>query len=410
MALDHNPQNPVNQLHSVMEENPPATDTAVEVTPELQPAVNQPHQRTFSSIRSALLPRGQFAQRWLLTHRKIALAGMTFLVLLMIGLPVLVVRLVGSTPHVTVYTVHNQTLTSYVGGGGLAYPVQSLDIAYPVSAQVIQVNVQIGQTVQPGQPLLTLDSAGLTAQLQQAYAEWQTAQQYLNNLISSGASPAQIAAARQQAEVAKSRYDTLNAQLNSPSFNHGNVIAPFAGVVTAVNVTPGTLFKANATLLTLEDVSTIIVRAQFPLEQRAQVQPGASVEIDPASIPDQHFTGKVTAINPALSNAGSATFETWITVPNPDRALFTGETVYARVRGVQVLPTVPELAVINPESDSIVFVYAAGKAHLRHVVVGARDGDRFGIISGLQPGDKVILVGQYELSDNEPVIVTATQP
>jgi membrane fusion protein (multidrug efflux system) len=409
MAVDSNQQNPLHPQQSVLEDTPPAADAAVETRPEGQSVESRPRHRISSPIGSQLSLRVKLARGWLRTHRKGTSAALTFLVLLAIALPILLTRLLGSPPHVTVYSVHLQTLTSYVGGGGLTYPVKSLDIAYPVSAQVIAVNVQIGQAVVPGQPLLTLDSAGLTALLQEAYDEWQTAQRYLADLINSGAPAAQVAAAQQQVDVAKSRYDALNAQLSSPSFNNGKITAPFAGIVTLINVTPGTLFRADTTLLTLQDVSKIIVRAQFPLEQRAQIQVGESVEVDPASIPDQHFTGLVTGIDPALSNAGSATFEALISVANPDQALFTGETVYVRAQGRQVLPAVPELAVINPESDSIVFVYAAGKAHLTHVVIGARDGDRFGIISGLRPGDQVILVGLATLSDDEPVIVVRTQ-
>ncbi len=341
---------------------------------------------------------------------KVFLVGLAGLLVLAVVFAFVGLRLAKGTPHVTVYTVHAQVLSSYVGGGGLTYPLQSLNVAYPISAQVIKVDVQVGQVVQPGQPLLTLDSAGLTAQLEQAYSQWQIAQRYVDSLMSAGATSAQIAAAQQQAAIAKNRYDTLNAQINSPSFNHGNIVATFAGIVTAVNVTPGTLFRANTPLLTLQDISSVIVRAQFPLEQRAQIQLKNTAEIEPAATPGQRFTGQITAINPALSNAGSDTFEVWITVPNPNQLLFTGESVYARVHGKQQLPTVPELAVINPESDSIVFVYANGRAHVRHVVVGARDGDRLGIVSGLRPGDQVILTGQYQLSDNQPVIVSATEP
>jgi membrane fusion protein, multidrug efflux system len=409
MAVDPNQQNTHNQQNALLEDFSPSPQITVET-------LSSPHPEGGAQPQSTPLPgKGPRARSlrltysWLRAHRKTGYAALALLAVLVIALPVLAVQVLGGPPHVTVYSVRYQALTSYVGGGGLTYPVQSLDIAYPVSAQVIDVDVQIGEAVQPGQPLLTLDSAGLTAQLQQAYDEWQTAQSYLDTLINTHAPSTQIAAAQQQAAVAKSRYDTLKAQINSPSFNHGSIVAPFAGVVTQIAVSPGTLFRANTTLLTLQDVSTIIVRAQFPLEQRSQVQVGESVEIDPASIPNQHFSGKVTAVNPALSNSGSATFEAWITVPNPSQALFTGETVYARVHGEQVLPTVPELSVINPESDSIVFLYVNGSAHIQHVVVGARDGDLFGIISGLNDGDEVILVGQHKLSDGEPVIVSAIQ-
>jgi membrane fusion protein (multidrug efflux system) len=353
-----------------------------------------------------------------LRRRRILFAGLAVALVLIIALGLLIVHLAKTQPRVVLYTVHEQTLNSYVGGGGLTYAARTLNVAYPVSGRVMKVAVSVGQAVQAGQPLLTLDNATIAAQLEQAYVQLQTAQNYLNTLLAQPVPPTAngaaqhataIAAARRVVAIAQSHYDALNAQLSSPAYNHGTVTAPFTGVVTAINVTAGTLFSANKTLLTLQDISTIVVQVQFPLAERAQVRVGASAQVDPVAAPGQQFTGTVTAIVPALSSAGSATFTAWVTVPNNGQQLFTGESVYVRVASQQQLPTVPELAVINPDADSIVFVYANGRAHVRHVVVGLRDGDRFGIISGLQPGDQVILVGQYQLSDNEPVVVVGKQ-
>lgn len=318
-------------------------------------------------------------------------------------------RAFAATPRVSLYTVKMQSITAYVGGGGLTYPAQSLEIAYPVSAQVLKVNVQVGQTVAPGQPLLTLDSAGLTAQLQEVYTEWQIAQNYADSLAAQGAPAPQQAAAQQQAAVAKSRYETLNQQISSPAFNKGVVSSTFAGIVTSINVVPGSYFKAGAQLLTLQDTHNIIVRAQFPLDDAGTVQVGQTVEVDPDAQAGQSFTGKVTSIVPALSQAGASTFEVWVTVPNPNGLLFTNESVYTRVSGQQTQLVVPEMAVLDASMNPYVFVYANGKAHVRPVVIGVRGNGQFGIVSGLAAGDQVILTGQYQLTDNQTVNAVTMQ-
>lgn len=347
---------------------------------------------------------------WMKTNAARVVIALALLVVVGVGAVLASGRLPGGTARVTVYTVHSDTLTSTLGGGGLTFANQSLNVSYPVSARVVNVNVQVGQSVNSGDTLLTLDNADLTFQLQQAEAAWQAAESYLNTLYATpGTSPATIAYAQQLAEAAKGRYDALNAQLNSPAYSKGNILAPFAGVVTAVNVTSGSIAAPNGTLVTLQDESAIIVKAQFPLEQRGQIQVGQDAQVDPVATSGQTLPGKVIAINPQLTNNGSGTFEVWITVQNADQQLFTGETVYARVTTQQTMLTIPELAVVNPDSDSIVFLYAQGRAHIRHVVIGARDGDRFGIVTGLQEGDQVILVGQHQLTDNQPVQVTGKQ-
>lgn len=354
--------------------------------------------------------RGGGSGGWMKTNAARVAIALALLIVVGVGAVAASGRLQGRTAQVTVYTVHSDTLTSSLGGGGLTFANQSLNVSYPVSARVVNVNVQVGQSVNAGDTLLTLDNADLTFQLQQAEAAWQAAESYLNTLYATpGTSPATIAYAQQLAEAAKGRYDALNAQLNSPAYSKGNILAPFAGVVTAVNVTSGSIAAPNGTLVTLQDESAIIVKAQFPLEQRGQIQVGQDAQVDPVATAGQTLPGKVIAINPQLTNNGSGTFEVWITVQNADQQLFTGETVYARVTTQQTMLTIPELAVVNPDSDSIVFLYSQGRAHIRHVVIGARDGDRFGIVTGLQEGDQVILVGQHQLTDNQPVQVTGKQ-
>jgi len=316
---------------------------------------------------------------------------------------------VNRTPRVEVYVVSNQSLTTHVNGGGLTYPAQALNIVYPVVATIEAVNVQVGQAVQPGQALLKLNSAALTSQLQQALAAYQAAQGYLANLYASGASAALIAQAQSQVTTAKGRYDALNAELNSPTYHDGAVTAPFAGIVTKVNVVPGSTVRANAPLITIQDAHSVIVRVQLPLGERTHVQVGQTAEVDPDATPGASYTGFVSLINPALTKPGSDTFEVWITVDNPGLRLLIGESVYARISVSETLPVIPERAVVHPDANAMVYIYSHGRAHARQVHVGARGQSQIGVSRGLTPGERVILLGHNHLSDNQPVRVTGVQ-
>ncbi|MBF6590336.1 MAG: efflux RND transporter periplasmic adaptor subunit [Ktedonobacterales bacterium] len=360
----------------------------------------------WSDVNTAQMPAQQEIRgRGLPRRRKVILGALVLVLALVIAL-FGIGKLIGSTPRVQLYTAQTQTLTSYVGGGGLTQAVNEQDIAYPVNGQVVSLSVHVGQQVTAGQTLMTLNSADLQQQLQNALVQYQSAQQYVQALLQSGTPYQTIALAQQQEQVAQSLYQTLYAKLHSAEYNNGNIIAKYTGTVTAINVTSSSLFYANQTLITVDDLSSLYVSAQFPLEHRGEVKIGQPAEVDPIATANQTFRGTISGINPNLTTPGSGTFQVLITVPNPSNNLFIGEGVYARVTSQGQYTSVPELAVINPGSDSIVFIYANGRAHLRRVVVGVRDGDRVGITNGLQPGDQVILVGQYQLSDNEPVIVT----
>jgi RND family efflux transporter MFP subunit len=319
-------------------------------------------------------------------------------------------KVTNSGAHVTLYTVQTQTLTSYVGGGGLVYLQQTVALTVPVTAPITSVAVQVGQHVRADDPLVTLDNAALQAALRQAQDQWTAARSNVQALEAQGATAQALAVAERQAADARSRADALRLQLSVPGLSQGVLIAPFAGVVTAVSALSGALAQAGGPpLVTLQDDSAPIVRAQFALEQRNQVYVGAPAQVTPSTTSDLSFDGVVVFVNPALPNPGIATFEAWIALAAPAPQLFASESVYARVRQQEQLPAVPELSVINPDGDAIVFIYADGRAHIRPVVVGPRDEERFGILSGVEAGDQVILLGQYALTDNQPVIPTNNQ-
>lgn len=256
------------------------------------------------------------------------------------------------TPQVKLYVVSNQLLTNYIGGGGLTYATQMVTLTSPGSGVVTSLNVQVGENVTKGQLLATV-------------------------LVQ--------------------------------SVQSSQIVAPFAGNITAVNVSVGAPVFGGEQLIVVQDESSIIARVQIPLAQRPYLRVGESATVNPAAIPGQTFLGKVSAINTALTNTGSDTFDVWVTVPNPVSLLLVGESVYIQISVQMMLPTVPELAVINPDADSIVFLYANGRAHVQSVVVATRDNNLIGIQNGLSAGQEVILVGQYQLTDNEPVIVAGTE-
>jgi multidrug efflux pump subunit AcrA (membrane-fusion protein) len=69
---------------------------------------------------------------------------------------------------------------------------------------------------------------------------------------------------------------------------------------------------------------------------------------------------------------------------------------------------VPLFALLENEEQNTVFVANGDAAHRRPVTVGIQDGWRLQITDGLQPEDKVIVVGQRSLKDENPINIVRT--
>lgn len=312
-----------------------------------------------------------------------------------------------STPGVTLYQVGSQNVNQDIGGGGIIFPRQQLDISYPTSELVKAVFVKPGDQVSPNQSLIQLDASLLNIQIQQAAADMAAAQANLNAVEASG-NALQIAQAQQAYQFARDRYNAMVAQAQSPTLHNGNLIAPMAGVVTAVNVNPGAVIVANTPLVTIMDESTVIVHAKIPLSNLGAVQLGQQAVVTPSALPNVSMQGTVTSIIPQ-ADPQTDTFEVWVSVVNPNRELLPGMSAFVHLQSMRKALVVPRLAVLDPESKAAVFVVQNLYAHLQLVQVVGRTVDTIFIGQGLKAGDKVVLVGVDRLHDNQRVRVSGTE-
>jgi RND family efflux transporter MFP subunit len=312
-----------------------------------------------------------------------------------------------STPDVTLYQVGSQNVNQDIGGGGIVFPRQQLDISYPTSELVKAVLVKAGDSVVARQSLIQLDASQLNIQIQQAANDMAAAQATLTTAQATG-NISQIAQAQQSYTLAKDRYNALVAQAQSPTLNNGNLISPMSGVVTAVNVNPGAVITANVPLITIMDESIEIVHAKIPLSNLGQVHLGQQATVTPSALPGLTEVGTVSSIIPQ-ADPQTDTFEVWVSVTNTNHLLLPGMSAFVHIQSAGKALVVPRLAVLNPDSKAVVFVVQDQRAHLQPVQVVGRTADAIFIGQGIKAGDKVVLVGINGLQDNQPVRVSGVE-
>lgn len=315
-------------------------------------------------------------------------------------------------PDVILFRVGNaQNVTLSVGGGGIASPLQSVNILYPLSERVVAVMAKAGDHVTANQPLLRLDASLLDADISQAENDMVAAQNYLNSVAASS-NAVTIAQAQQAYEMARNKYNALLTQSSSPLLRGDKLVSPISGVVTQVNVNPGEMFQANNPLLTIIDASTVVVHAKLPLSYLNMVHIGQDASVAPSALPNLHFNGTISTIIP-LADSQTDTFEVWVSISGKNMpknsALLPGMSAFVRIQSAATALVVPRLAVLNPDGDATVFVVQNQVAHLQHVQVIGRSVESIFISGGLSPASQIVLVGLDQLQDNQKVHVTRTE-
>ena len=217
---------------------------------------------------------------------------------------------------------------------------------------------------------------------------------------------------RTQIQLADAAIRSAKAAVTQAELNLGytTVKAPITGIVGKVQVDRGNLVgKGEPTLLvTISSVDPIyadvgVAEADYlrlapriRLDDRGRAQ-SARADLELYLADDSLFPhkGRVVFVDRAL-DAKSGTMSVRAEFPNPSRTLRPGQ--FARVRAVvEERPNavlVPALAVQEQQGTKIVLVVEAGdKVALRPLTVGDRVGEFYIVMSGLKPGERVIVDG-----------------
>ena len=204
----------------------------------------------------------------------------------------------------------------------------------------------------------------------------------------------------------KQAQDHLNAiQVQA---NMAEIRAPITGVVTDQFQFEGEFASPGAKLLTIADISRVIVKAQFPDTVVTTLKTGDPVTIIPTNTPDEKMSGKVTLVSRS-SDPQNRTVEVWATFGNPQGLLLTGGAVQFVVSNQTVDDAViiPASAVTldasNSDSGTVMTVGEDSIAHETKVKIGIKQGDKIQIVEGLNGDETVVVEGNYALPDGTKV-------
>lgn len=179
-----------------------------------------------------------------------------------------------------------------------------------------------------------------------------------------------------------------------------SVFAPRSGVVTAIGARPGARVEPGQSILTLADLSQVLIVAEVPEVSLGQIRIGQSVRITFPAYPGETREGRIDYIFPTL-DAEARTARVRITLSNPGGRLKIG--MFANLTIVETSPgalIAPTEAVISTGKRNVVIVQRGGAFIPVEVELGRTVGDKTEIRQGVAANDIVVVSGQF-LIDSE---------
>jgi RND family efflux transporter MFP subunit len=338
----------------------------------------------------------------------------------------------------------SQALT-VLNASGYVVAQRKAAVSSKATGRLARLHVEEGKRVKEGEILASLENEDLRATLEQARAGMRVANALLKNAqaeltdatrqFNRQKSLKETGAVSEQAfDSAEARYRKAIASENSATFGveqaraavmvaqvnleYSFIRAPFDGVILTKNADEGEVvapfggaLNAKAAVVTMADMSSLLVEVDVSESSLQKVKPGGACEIRLDAFPEDRFEGRVHMIVPTADRS-KATVLTKVKFVDLDEKVLP--EMSAKVAFLsrplkedekEPFLGIPVSAVRNAPGQKHIFVIRGREALLTPVKTGRQWGEVVEILSGLKEGDQVVLNPGEGLSNHSTITV-----
>src|SRR3984893_11091106 len=355
-------------------------------------------------------------------NRLLAGAMLAMLAVALAGCNELAAEKVAPSRPVLVATVHYEAESPERSFVGTIRPRIETDMGFRVPGKVAKRLVEVGQTVDVGQPLATLDEVDLKLQAEQAEAELRAAtgvlaqagaaEQRAKDLRVKGwATDAQLDQAKAAADEARARLNRAerSVELTKNSLSYATLVADTRGVVTATLIDAGQVVASGQTAIRV---------ARFAEKEAVVAIPETLVGRAKAGVPtvtlwseaDKKYAAKLREVAPS-GDPATRPYLAKFSLPGAGESVSLGMTATLTLADplTERVARLPLSALYNPCCDSSFYIVdAKGDVTLKPVTVKSYESNDVVVTGGVDEGSSVVVLGVQKLDPSQKVRVVSS--
>ncbi len=352
-----------------------------------------------------------------------------------------------------------KSIANKLNFNGKVYANEEIAVIPKVIGTVTNVNIELGDVVEKGTVLFTIDKEDISKSVEQAanaielakkgvaqaengyntaVSNFELNKEKIENaqlnlertrkLYEEGAiSKSQL----EQTELAASEknLDVMEGQVNQAEIAHQQaldqlkqaelsykqvasnldntvVTAPMDGVISSLNVKKGQIVTNSQPAVTIVDADKVFIQINVVENMVNKFEVGQEVEVNIPAAFDGYIPSTISYIGPT-TDMRSQLYPIKIYLENPDNKIKQGMNgkVNINIDKSESTIVVKSNAVLDKDDKKIVYVIEDDIAIEKEVEVGLDTGDFIEIKSGIMEGDKVIVVGQHYVENGGKVKV-----
>jgi len=334
---------------------------------------------------------------------------------------------------VKVQTVTTGSIKNTLEYMGNIEAINKVMVFAPIPNRITTLKVDVNDHVEQGDLLAVIENKKIKQGLLQAEAALESAKARYENTVTeweriqklyeeNAVSKSQYDAVKTQKQGAESALKQAQAGLQTAREQYQDTFikAPISGIIASRNYDVGDQTSPQRPVFNLINMDTVKVIIDIVEKHVGIVKAGQACLIQVESYPKETFKGHLAKIYPTL-NPMTRTIRSEVYIANTQN-LKLKPGMYATVNIVTEqrsdVITIPKHAVIERtrmeylqgeisntqlKIDQYVFIVQNRYAQQRKIEPGITTVDRIEVLSGLKTGEKLITVGQYDVSDSSQV-------
>ena len=308
---------------------------------------------------------------------------------------------------VDIIVAGQQGINNTVEANGSVVANEYVELHPEVSGRITYLNVPEGHAIAQGTVIARINDADLQAQLSKSRVQLDLAQKtvdrYKKLLDVNGINQADYDNALNQVNGLKA-----DIQYTQTLIDKTVIKAPFGGVLGLRQVSPGAYVTASNVIVTIQQVSRVKIDFTIPEEYSNIIKKGNLVDVEVDAANQTRKKAMVVATEPQVNQA---------TRNLKVRALLQEGTanpgafvkVFVDAGGNKKAVMIPTNSIIPDDKNSQVILVKGGKAAFINVKTGVRESNNVEIVSGIQPGDSVVVTGVLFARPKAPLKVRSVK-
>ena len=325
------------------------------------------------------------------------------------------------TISVKVNQVETNKNSPLLNVSGKIQATNSADLSTRMMGYVTKVHVNVGDKVNKGQLLISINNADLQAKraqvnagITEATAAFNNAQKdynrFKNLFADNSASQKEMDDITAHFEMAKARLESASQMKNeiNAQLSYSNITALFSGTITSKNIETGDITNPGMTLISIETPGNFEVMAMIPETEISDINKGTTVDVLVKSI-NKTLKGKVAEVSTSSKNTGGQ-YLVKIDLDKTDASILSGMFTTVQFpleqKASSTMVLIPLEAIItNGQLSGVYTISQSNTAMLRWLRLGRTFGNHVEVLSGLNADEAYIVSAEGKLFNGAKITI-----